>query len=151
MRRAVLVTVAVLVFATPAKADHGPPVTGRHAQSALHIAKGYWGADKPCAHLAWGLPPDTPPALAVAELDGCAIWLDLALWRSSRQARRCETMIHEYGHLLGHVHTSNGGIMDTLRVGVPPACRPTRPKGRAFTALRVRRDFRLWRTRGGPG
>lgn len=152
MKRAVLAAGLVLL-ALPGTAHAG--VYGSEWQ--LDVAAQVWLTTIPCANVTYGQ-PTKPGEWAWAELGtpssyGCTIWVDEAVWPTMSPGRQCETIIHEYGHLLGYRHTTDRSIMNPLRRRtIPDICLPQ--KGavvrlerirRSLTALQARRIRRLLR------
>jgi hypothetical protein len=123
------------------------PLT-RHS---LHAAESWWdGAYPDCdedgvAVIAADLGPHRNGAAARSNRGECRIWLNTRV-RQSAEAW-CNTIAHEYGHLLGHKHTHDGGLMDPLRTDrlQVPECYELVVKGQrarfARTGSRERRAF----------
>jgi hypothetical protein len=134
-------------------------VQAAHMQIAedLRVAELHWGAaPAPCVgaagepvpvHLALFNHPD-PSVSAHADQPGCRIWLDRDHWPGPPSRRRCVEIAHEWGHLLGHSHTTHG-LMSEEASGVVPGCdrfgaqrrrpareTPLRPTPRLVTLLR---------------
>lgn len=121
-----------LLSAAPANASFDRPVTDPGALYALDTARSYWGTELPCVRMLW----DTGRDVA-AETYGCDIYL-FPNWLQLSPGERCETIVHEYGHLLGHGHTTSvRSIMSPIRDDrLVPACYP--PKGHLATVERLR-------------
>lgn len=130
--------VIALTLALPASAsaDIGPfdrPVTDPDAVRALEVTRAYWGSDLPCAQMLW----DTGRDVA-AEAYECTIYV-FPTWLEQGRVRRCETIVHEYGHLLGYGHTRGlDSVMSPIRrTGIVPGC--VYPKGITIRPERLAR------------
>lgn len=88
-------------------------VQGDLVSRSLVASQLYWDTDLSCVTFVWEDGDDTYGASADPE--GCRIYLNRTVWLKQTKQRRCETIVHEYGHLLGHTHTTTGNIMDPLR------------------------------------
>jgi hypothetical protein len=142
------ITATVLLFALiPAGASAymgpGEPVADPQVNAWLDIARATWGAAPDCAQgvlidRAERLPG--PGIWAAAEMPGCHISLDpdfypapaalraTAADRRSWEEQMCNVVVHEWGHLLGHDHSSDPHhVMAPFAPRVVAGCRPSAP------------------------
>src|SRR4051794_471406 len=71
-----------------------------------HYAAHFWRATPWCAfgvRYHWRELP--APIISMAEQPGCQVWIDTREWKRIGRRGRCRTLIHEWGHLLGHHHS----------------------------------------------
>lgn len=129
----VAVIAALLYLAGEAQAqpDFTNYATEPEVVYALNVAKEYWDTDLPCARVIH----DTGRDVAGDTWD-CDIFL-YPTWADQSRVRRCETIVHEYGHLLGHKHSRRvNSIMSSIRrTGLVQGC----VKGRLGTFTRIAR------------
>lgn len=113
-------TLVALVLVGPAAAstpntrfDVGPDVTNNSRIRADLIRAGrHWKAAPKCP-VTVGVMDDDGDTYARAQLGGCRIWIDKGWWDSLMAQPRllCNVIVHEYGHLLGHMHNHPRKIM----------------------------------------
>jgi hypothetical protein len=116
LRLAILVVCAFALLAAPAHADHGVTVVDATVARYMQIAAAYWNAPEPvCTSQDGGtihphavIADDPDPAVAAwAEVGGCHMWLDRDYWPAPPSEQYCNLIAHEWGHLLGHGHSTN--------------------------------------------
>lgn len=104
-RIAFILVAAALTCSAPAQAA-SPRLT-----ESLRIAEGFWGATPaacPTGISVRAIALDGEIGGFTSEGEPCRIWLDAAMlrdrtWRAKVQT--CNTIVHEYGHLLGVEHS----------------------------------------------
>jgi hypothetical protein len=116
LRLATVLVCAFALLAAPARADHGATVVDPTLARYMQIAASYWGGPEPVCtepdghvihpHAVMANDP-TPNRAAWAEVGGCRIWLDSDYWSSTPNEQYCNLIAHEWGHLLGHEHSSD--------------------------------------------
>jgi hypothetical protein len=97
-------------------ADHGEPYASETFTDYLEVAEAHWGRPAPTCPGPDGVPipvhaglyddPD-PDVSARAEVGGCRIWLDRSFWPAAPREIDCTIITHEWGHLLGFVHSDD--------------------------------------------
>ena len=116
LRLATLIVCAFALLAAPARADHGATVNDPVLERYMAIAQDYWGAPEPVCTLQDGevihphaiLANDPRPDVAAwAEVGGCRMWLDTDFWPAPPSELYCNLIAHEWGHLLGHQHSTD--------------------------------------------
>jgi hypothetical protein len=145
LRLATLLVCAFALLAVPARADHGATVVDPTLARYMEIAASYWGGPEPVCtapdgqvihpHAVMANDP-TPNRAAWAEVRGCRIWLDTDYWSSTPNEQYCNLIAHEWGHLLGHEHSSNQNdlMWPQWTNNVVPACAAFRPPPIAIPA-----------------
>jgi hypothetical protein len=138
LRIAILVVFVFALVAAPAHADHGVTVVDSTLARYMQIAAGYWNAPEPVCtgqdgetihpHAVIADDPD-PQVAAWAEVGGCRIWLDRDYWPAPPSEQYCNLIAHEWGHLLGHGHSTdpNDLMWPQWTNNVVPGCRVFRP------------------------
>jgi hypothetical protein len=163
-------TLLLLALAPPRASAYmspGEPVSDPQVDKWLAIAGATWGAAPACPQ---GVRIDraqriaTAGLWAAAEMPGCHISLDPdyypapAAWTATATGRRhweeqmCNVLVHEFGHLLGHDHSSDPhSVMAPIVPRTVAACRPS-TSPRALSAPRAAdktKTAKRSRTRGG--
>jgi hypothetical protein len=155
---AAAIACSALLAPVPARAEFEPyssPTLTRY----LQIAERHWAVPAPTCLREDGstvgvnvvLYDDPHPGVvAAAEQPGCRIWLDRDFWPRPPSERDCITIVHEWGHLLGHGHSSNPrSLMHAYPTGGAPACeffdRRERARDRARKRAKARRAARRCR------
>lgn len=131
----------VALVPTSASASVGPaePVADARVDAWLGIANAWWGRAPDCpqgVHVERAERTAGDGVWASALTPGCRISLDPdfyprpAAWSASPWSRRewqrlmCNVVAHEWGHLLGHGHSSDPhDLMAPVAPSVVPACR----------------------------
>jgi hypothetical protein len=164
LRLFILVICAFAVLAAPARADHGVTVVDSTLARYMQIAAAYWNAPEPVCtgqngevihpHAVMADDP-TPGVAAWAEVGGCHIWLDRDFWPSQPDEQHCNLIAHEWGHLLGHVHSTDpndlmwpqwtNNVVPGCRVFAAPAAPPAVPAPIAPATVKVHRLTKLQR------
>jgi len=139
LRRLTLIALLYLL-ATPAAADASPdPGRDPLVQSWLAVARAHWGASPACLGGVDAVVGDWGPggdAWAYAAAGGCWIVLrptaypapatiDPNWWRTAM----CSTIAHEWGHLLGHGHSTDPSSLmyPYVPLGAVAGCAPGAP------------------------
>lgn len=160
---AALLLLALVPTGASAYMSPGESIADPQVDAWLNVARATWGQSPECPE---GVRIDRAERLAgagtwaAAELPGCHISLDPdfypapAAWAATARGRRqwavqmCNVVVHEWGHLLGHGHSSDAH--DLMAPVVPltvGACRPGAPsqvgaavqsKGRSRKSARSR-------------
>ncbi len=130
MRRGVAILVAAGILAFPAAAR------GSTIPTDEVIAQQTWG--EACSghwSLSWApLPTDVVGAASWQDIDGnpadyqgCHIYLSSTYHETPRE--RCTTLVHEWGHLTGHAHSTDpNNVMYPYIVRIFPPCRVLRTR-----------------------
>jgi hypothetical protein len=125
------------------------PYTSPTLTRYLQVAERHWGVPAPTCTGEHGAPvgvivalyndPD-PDVVAAAEQPGCRIWLDRDFWPRPASKRDCVTIVHEWGHLLGHGHANDpNSLMFTYPTGGAPGCEFVNRRVRAHARERLAR------------
>src|SRR2546423_6078373 len=102
-----------LMARVTATADQG--VNDPELSGYIRIAREYWREAPLCngpngqavgPQVAIANNPD-PGVAAWAEQPGCRMWLDSDHWPAPPDEQHCNLIAHEWGHLLGHTHSSD--------------------------------------------
>jgi len=125
MRRFLSILVLTLVCATPPAASARP--FNEAEQTSYQIGLSHWGVAAPCNNVQLEVVPATAmgDAGAAGEAWWCAIrlrdtYVDDPRWTYQQ---KCQTVVHEVGHLLGHGHTDEpGNIMSPSGDATVPGC-----------------------------
>jgi hypothetical protein len=138
LRLAILVVCAFALLAAPAHADHGVTVVDSTLTRYMQVAAAYWNAPEPVCTAQDGqtihphavIADDPNPDVAAwAEVGGCHIWLDRDYWPAPPSEQYCNLIAHEWGHLLGHGHSTNPSdlMWPNWTNDVVPGCRVFQP------------------------
>lgn len=84
------------------------------------MAAAFWGQTPSCGTPSIAAAGLTVPTVGLADLGDCSILVDPARFTFSGAA--CTVVVHEYGHLIGKVHSSdpNDVMYPVLRKAVEP-------------------------------
>jgi hypothetical protein len=147
-----LALLGALVFLAPAaaaRADQGQPFSDPVLDRYLGIAAAQWGGPAPTCTQPDGtvtgvqtlLYDDPDPNVAArAEMPGCRIFLDRDYWPAPASRIDCTVIVHEWGHLLGHPHSSdpNNIMAETPVMGAPGCTFVAAHKGKAKSTVAAR-------------
>ena len=147
LRLCILAALAFGLLAAPAHADNGA-VNDATLARYMTIAAAYWGGPEPVCtsddgqviHPYAMLGNDPRPDVAAwAEVGGCRIWLDTDYWPAPPSEQYCNLIAHEWGHLLGHEHSSNPSdlMWPDWTNNVVPGCQVFRPPARPLSSART--------------
>src|SRR4051812_33190201 len=137
LRLGIVAACALALLLPGAAAAQEAVVHDQTLDAYMRIAADYWHAQPSCtAPDGTAIPPyavmadrPEPGVAAWAEVPGCRIWLDKDFWPAPPDEQHCNLIAHEWGHLLGHDHSSDphalmwGGWTNN----VVPACSAYRP------------------------
>lgn len=110
------------------------PIKDPQIQSWLNVANNYWSQYPNCPNGIWiGVWEKPKPSNGVAQatIGGCEIWLSPKWWPANTLANDqnlwkkilCNSLTHEYGHLLGYQHSKDkhNVMYEAVQFNVP-AC-----------------------------
>lgn len=134
MRALAATLLALVALAAPAQAATVEP---GEVAVYLTIAARHWGVQIDCVRVHEdpaqrgleradvGLPDwSNVGTTGVAPIrPACDMWINPRKWARARLAKRCDAVVHGYGHMLGKLHTADNTIMDPLRLREVPECR----------------------------
>lgn len=121
-RLAASVIAVLLALASPAAAATVDIATTADPNLAAYAAAAqqHWG-NPSCATVQVRSMTQPDPAV-YARADDCTIWIDASDWHMLDRSLRCNMMLHEWGHLMGHDHTDDPrSIMVPLPINARPA------------------------------